>query len=80
MANVIVKPFKCCVRVIIQFLNEEDIEPREIHLILCTVYGKGNVMAERNVYQWVEQFKEWRTTTCNKNQERLTVYQRKQKK
>ncbi len=52
----IAKLFKCYVRAIIQFLNEEGIEPREIHRRLCTVYGQGNVTAERNVHQCAEQF------------------------
>ncbi len=38
-------------------------EPREIHWRLCAVYGQGNVMAERNVYGWVEQFNKGLTTT-----------------
>ncbi len=54
MANVIGKPCKCCVHAIIQFLNEEGVEPREIHWRLCAVYGQSNVIAECNVNRWVE--------------------------
>ncbi len=68
MANVIVKPFKCCVRAIIQFLNKKGIEPRKIHWRLCAVYGQGNVMAECNEYQWVEKFNKGQTTTHDKDQ------------
>ncbi len=49
---------KCVVHTIIQFLNEEGIEPREIHQ-LCVVC---NVLAERQVYRWVEQFNKGWTT------------------
>ncbi len=52
---------------IIQFLNEEGTESCKIHRRLCAVYGQGNVMAERNVYQWVEQFNKGWTTTHDEN-------------
>ncbi len=42
-------------------------EPREIHWSWYAVYGQGNVMAECNVNQWVEQFNEGRTTMHDKD-------------
>ncbi len=67
MANIIVEQSKCCVRAITQY-NEEGIEPREIHGRLCAVYAQCNVMAECNVYRWVEQFNEGRMMTHNEDQ------------
>ncbi len=48
---------------IIRFLQLKGVPSNDIHHRLCNVFGDGNVMPKRAVYQWIQQFDAGRVTT-----------------
>ena len=51
-------------RSVIRFLWAESVEGAEIHARLCTQYG-DNAFPRRSVYEWVEMFKNGRTSVMD---------------
>lgn len=63
MAIVNTVSLDCEVRAVIKFLNAEKVSGAEIHRRLCAVYGEGNVMTKKYVYEWIKLFNAGRTNT-----------------
>ena len=51
-------------RSVIRFLWAEGVKGAEIHARLCTQYG-GNSLPRRSVYEWIEMFKNGRTSVMD---------------
>jgi hypothetical protein len=51
-------------RSVIRFLWAEGVKGAEIHARLCTQYG-DNALTRRSVYEWIEMFKNGRTSVMD---------------
>ena len=51
-------------RSVIRFLWAEGVKGAEIHARLCTQYG-DNALSRRSVYEWIEMFKNGRTSVMD---------------
>ena len=51
-------------RSVIRFLWAEGVKGAEIHARLCTHYG-DNALSRRSVYEWIEMFKNGRTSVMD---------------
>ena len=49
-------------RAVVRFLWSENVSGAEIHRRLQTQYGNNNCMSRRSVYEWIEKFKDGRTS------------------